>query len=899
MSTSMQHQQPHPYNTRMKSKNISNSTLTKQERQLMRKDTNTNLRNGDQTRMKANIPSRMSVMINTKRRTENNEIHATFSNKGVDFSKIRTIYPYKDENKPKRLYNLPEGKSFYPSWEEFKDPYKYIASISEEGSKYGIVKIIPPEGWKPSFSLNVDRFKFQTRKQKVNIMEGETRAKLNFIEQLQQFHAQQGRPFTRLPQLDKAPIDLYKLAKAVSNRGGPIEVSKNKQWAEVAREIKEGGYSQTCTSASKTIKERYYDFIDPYEKYVSEVRKECKRRGKSEEKRDNTWICGKCGNSTMGIVKEDMLHCSGGCDRTFHRECLNIKKNRLNSSIQWHCPMCLFLTGSDFGFEPGNTFTLDEFQEYADNFMQKHLKEHLNPVGVSKEDFIESEFWRIAHSMDDNTEVFYGADINSTDYGSGFPCNERDRNHPYANDPWNLRNLPRLTGSLLHDVTPAIPGMILPWVYVGMAKEALAGLISAPTGPPNPIDDDLKPGETKGGRCRGVCHRPAAKSVHRHLPTGISRRVQPREIKRHHVFSHERLLWDIAIKNHNNYGIVKWLKEPLKEIISKEIKLRADISASVNLPEPTYNFGEQNENELAVCEHCNGFAYLSMIKFKCNEKALCLEHANETSKCCTCGEKCCFLQVRVKDFHMRNLMEAFDNTLENGENTRRHIENTFEDKSPIPAAKFEIVYDMVKENGLEFEMTTSSQMFIDKSFSLYRKIIKYCYKIARNIFPKIYNEIPISQFNVTEFLIKWEKRCRRYQSTTDLPPSNEKHYCFCRRPDNYKTMIQCDNCSEWYHVECIQLNDKSVKNIEDWTCAMCAEGIENIAKKIKKLLIKLRKIIKASAEFDFAIRHGDRLVSIIGIIKQMIGRTEFEVRRLMGLGLAISWTNTTDPMEIE
>lgn len=55
-------------------------------------------------------------------------------------------------------------------------------------------------------------------------MEGETRAKLNFIEQLQQFHAQQGRPFTRLPQLDKAPIDLYKLAKAVANRGGPNEV---------------------------------------------------------------------------------------------------------------------------------------------------------------------------------------------------------------------------------------------------------------------------------------------------------------------------------------------------------------------------------------------------------------------------------------------------------------------------------------------------------------------------------------------------------------------------------------------------------------------------------------------------------------------------------------------------
>ncbi|CAG8794962.1 3208_t:CDS:2, partial [Cetraspora pellucida] len=124
-------------------------------------------------------------------------------------------------------------------------------------------------------------------KQKVNTMEGETRAKLNYIEQLQLFHAQQGRPFSRLPQLDKAPIDLHKLARAVADRGGPHEVSKNKQWAEVAREIKEGGYSQTCTSASKTIKERYFDFIDPYEKYIAEAKRECKL-GKLDIKVDLT-----------------------------------------------------------------------------------------------------------------------------------------------------------------------------------------------------------------------------------------------------------------------------------------------------------------------------------------------------------------------------------------------------------------------------------------------------------------------------------------------------------------------------------------------------------------------------------------------------------------------------------
>lgn len=347
-----------------------------------------------------------------------------------------------------------------------------------------------------------------------------------------------------------------------------------------------------------------------------------------------------------------------------------------------------------------------------------------------------------------------------------------------------------------------------------------------------------------------------------------------------------------------NYALFR-LKEPLMEIISKEIKLRADISASMKLKEPIYNFCEQNENESGVCEHCNGFAYLSMIKFKCTEKVLCLEHFEEASRCCTCEANCCLLQVRVKDFHMKSLMAAFDNTLKNGVISIRHIENIFEDKVPIPAAKFEIINDMIKENGLEFEITSSSQMFIDKSLSLYRKMIKYCYEIANNIFPRVYNETSISQFNLSEFLVKWEKWCRRYQSSTDLPPLNERHYCFCRRPDNYKTMIQCDNCHEWYHVECIQLNEENVKIIDEWTCAMCAEGIDNIIRKIKKLLIRLKKITKVSEEFDFAIRNSDRLVSIVDMIKPMIGKTEFEVRKLMGLGLAISWTGTTAPMEFD
>ena len=51
-------------------------------------------------------------------------------------------------------------------------------------------------------------------------MEGKSRTTLNYLDQLQQFHLQNGNPLTRLPTLDRKPIDLFKLKKEVARRGG-------------------------------------------------------------------------------------------------------------------------------------------------------------------------------------------------------------------------------------------------------------------------------------------------------------------------------------------------------------------------------------------------------------------------------------------------------------------------------------------------------------------------------------------------------------------------------------------------------------------------------------------------------------------------------------------------------
>jgi len=52
------------------------------------------------------------------------------------------------------IHGIAEAPTFRPTEEEFKDPMEYMRKIAPEGSKYGIVKIIPPDSWNPEFALD-------------------------------------------------------------------------------------------------------------------------------------------------------------------------------------------------------------------------------------------------------------------------------------------------------------------------------------------------------------------------------------------------------------------------------------------------------------------------------------------------------------------------------------------------------------------------------------------------------------------------------------------------------------------------------------------------------------------------------------------------------------------------
>jgi len=93
-----------------------------------------------------------------------------------------------------------------------------------------------------------------------------TRANLTYLDQLAKFHKQHGTNLNRFPSVDKRPLDLYKLKKAVEARGGFEKVCKLKKWAEIGRDL---GYSgKIMSSLSTSLKNSYQRWLYPYEEYL-------------------------------------------------------------------------------------------------------------------------------------------------------------------------------------------------------------------------------------------------------------------------------------------------------------------------------------------------------------------------------------------------------------------------------------------------------------------------------------------------------------------------------------------------------------------------------------------------------------------------------------------------------
>lgn len=83
------------------------------------------------------------------------------------------------------IFNLPCAPVFYPTEEEFSDPWKYLSSIREKVVETGICVIQPPEGsWDFSVfhsSISPKSFQFETKAQNVHQMQNRTGPTVQFL----------------------------------------------------------------------------------------------------------------------------------------------------------------------------------------------------------------------------------------------------------------------------------------------------------------------------------------------------------------------------------------------------------------------------------------------------------------------------------------------------------------------------------------------------------------------------------------------------------------------------------------------------------------------------------------------------------------------------------------------
>ncbi|KAI9244643.1 hypothetical protein EDC94DRAFT_551694 [Helicostylum pulchrum] len=685
------------------------------------------------------------------RRTSKRVAMTTDGGIPFDLTTVQTSSTQPETPKANRIFGIQEAPTFYPTRDEFKDPLGYIEKISPQGEKYGIIKIVPPKDYKPEFSLKTENFRFKTRIQKLNSMEGETRTNVNYLEQLTKYHILTGRPVGKIPQLDKRPIDLYKLKNEVALRGGVQEVTRLKKWAEIGRIL---GYARKqCTSMSNALKSAYQKVILPYEIWYAKhkedvehiIKKEDSITNSSSTSSDTCEICQKTEN------EEKLLLCDG-CNRGYHMYCLTPALTSIPKT-DWYCLQCLTAVGKDYGFEDGEEYSLGDFHKVCDKFKKEWFQKTIAEKGTVSEQDCENEFWRLVENPHETCQVEYGADLHSTQHGSGFMTAEKMPKGAF--DPWNLNVIPVAPQSLFTHIKTDISGMMVPWLYVGMCFSAFCWhnedhytysinymhwgetktWYGVPGSDTSKFEDTMKKAVPElfeqqpdllfqlvtmlsperllkeNVNVYAVDQRPGQfvvtypKAYHsgfnhgfnfceavnfapgKWVDYGLECVKRYKEFRRQPCFSHDELLVTAA-QNLKPTDEMDWLKRGLIEMQNRELKERNSVRTR-RMKESV--LADATDREELQCVFCNCYSYLSFIGCECADKVSCLDHSAEL---CTCDLASKTLYLRFTD---KQLDEMTKRIISSGTNPDDWIEKVNKALMTKPGPTMKALRELLKE----------------------------------------------------------------------------------------------------------------------------------------------------------------------------------------------------------
>lgn len=357
----------------------------------------------------------------------------------------------------------------HPTPQEFDSPIEYLSrkDILDLGSRYGLVKIVPPNGWKPPFSM-APSFTFHTRTQKLSDLGITSRSRKFFINNLNRFYKMSGhRALKSWFPCDNAKIYYYDLYLAVTKQ---FHGETNLDHIS-SDDIYKLNLLFGANLASSVLIDEYNANLKAYAEFLSSNGENFDfPESDPEDDLGACLLCRKNNSPTLTLLCDN-------CNNPFHMRCLQPPLEEVPEG-SWYCDRCLIGTGA-YGFEetPEIKYNIWDFVEHCKEFERNFLATYSvegKPVTLEQ---IEKIFWTLVEAENSQLKVKYGADIHNLRPGeiTGFPTVEVPQSSyepgadasPYINHAWNLTRLPFAKGSLLNFIDSSISGMTVPWIYVG------------------------------------------------------------------------------------------------------------------------------------------------------------------------------------------------------------------------------------------------------------------------------------------------------------------------------------------------------------------------------------------------------------------------------------------------
>lgn len=163
---------------------------------------------------------------------------------------------------------MQEIPTLRPSEEQFLDPIGFLSSneVKKLGMKYGMIKLIPPESFKPAFSIDEEQFSFRCRLQVLMELDIENRSRLLFWKQLNNLKRSKGdskllsSPQVILGHGQILPVYYYDVYKAVI---GYFDPKKGKRTGDDSFSFKLSSTSRKRQRDGSYVSEAQYKLVDP------------------------------------------------------------------------------------------------------------------------------------------------------------------------------------------------------------------------------------------------------------------------------------------------------------------------------------------------------------------------------------------------------------------------------------------------------------------------------------------------------------------------------------------------------------------------------------------------------------------------------------------------------------